>query len=110
MNMQINCAERTLEFGSVGVVITITNPVVDESGENYVCTASVVGGGSDDRHDIFGVDSLQCLVLALRHLSSRLYGSEMYKSGHLLWEAGMDKSDLGLPTHLQMGGYEEEYI
>jgi hypothetical protein len=35
------------------------------------------------RRTLFGVSSLQALMLALKSLSSNLYGSEVYRSGQL---------------------------
>jgi hypothetical protein len=49
------------------------------------------------RRTLYGVSSLQALVLALKSLSSNLYGSEAYRSGQLGLH-GEFGSDLTIPA------------
>ncbi len=64
----------------MGVRLYGPEPVTDSS--DWACTFEI-----DEplalRRTLHGVSSLQALALALKSLSSNLYGSEVYRSGQL---------------------------
>lgn len=64
----------------MGVRLYAPEPVPDSS--DWGCTFEI-----DEplalRRTLYGVSSLQALVLALKSLSSNLYGSDAYRSGQL---------------------------
>jgi hypothetical protein len=64
----------------MGIRLYVPEPVADSG--DWACTFEI-----DEplalRRTLYGVSSLQALVLALKSLSSNLYGSEVYRSGQL---------------------------
>jgi hypothetical protein len=84
--------------GEQMVQILIGKPERLPDHDDWYCSHQIVGIGSGEVKRIWGVDSVQALVLSLQMVGAQLYCSAEYAAGRLSWECGAVKGDLGLPV------------
>ena len=92
--MQDVVADRTLEVSNGGILGTATVRLgrPRQSGDDeWACPVQILGLDDDEVRDVYGVDSLQALVLALQMVRARV---TTQPSGVQVTWMGMD--DLGL--------------
>jgi hypothetical protein len=81
-------AERRLEIrkdGQERVAVPICIFAPTQSGSAWSCRYEIEWPDSKWAMDIFGIDAVQALELALRGIGSELYSSEFHKRGELIW-------------------------
>jgi hypothetical protein len=87
------------------VKVSVSPPVkLDTPDDHWRCSYTIEGIGDGKRREAFGVDGIQALLLALTQVSTTLYTSPEYMSGHLVWKNGKG-SDLGLPIAIAVREY-----
>lgn len=90
-------AERTLKFRDpakdVPIAVKIHQPVLMD--QDWACTYEICWPNRIRKADIYGVDSMQALILALYAVGSDIYSSDEHKSGNLRW--GDSESGYGFP-------------
>src|SRR5262245_16418492 len=79
---------RTLKIDAVGhqaeVPVKLYLPV--NLGDHWQCEYEIGWPDSARRRKVYGIDSVQCLLLALNKVGADIYTSEAHKSGKLIWE------------------------
>ena len=94
--MEIAAAEFDLSYTAVKMSARLFAPTWNAEDGMWSCVFEV-----DDpiglKREIFGVSSLQALVLAIKTLSAYLYGSDLYKRGELGIH-GKFGGDLSIPA------------
>jgi hypothetical protein len=86
-------AERRLELkDSATVIVRFFRPEPREV--DYRCGYQISWPDRERRFDIYGIDAVQALILAMQAAHAELLSSAEGKSGLLLW---LGEPDLGLP-------------
>jgi hypothetical protein len=92
-------AIRKLDLSSgKKVTVVIGKPRKFRTGIDYYCPYQIRGIGDGLVRYAGGIDPVQALQLTLMQIGAHLYASEEAKAGHLSWEAGSTKGDLGFPV------------
>ncbi|WP_374990368.1 DUF6968 family protein [Sphingosinicella sp. LHD-64] len=93
-------ASRSLRSkDGVRINVYISEPYLhDESNEEYWCKYVIDWGSERKVRYAIGIDSVQSLCLAMKKIGTDLYTSELYRSGSLVWDGGMQERDLGFPV------------
>ena len=79
------------------VVLYVEQPKKGRSENEFSCVIGIEGRGISKSTVIYGIDPMQALILAIRHLSG--FVERVSKSIHprrLSWELGEDENDFGL--------------
>jgi hypothetical protein len=76
--------------------LRIYGPLPDKD-TTWVCSVQLSRPFDIDR-DVYGAGSLQALVLAMKHLSSMLYGTPAWREGKLRAFGAESSGYLGLPA------------
>jgi hypothetical protein len=88
-------AERTLDLSPRGnVIVRIGKPRKTRGFNDYFCPFEIRGLSQHWLSYIVGLDSMQSLELALKHIGALLYMSDEAKAGRLGW---VGDNDLGFP-------------
>lgn len=65
------------------IPVQIFMPVQDDI--DWSCAFSIGWPSHISERDVFGIDAIQSLELALRMIGTELYASEYHKAGRLMW-------------------------
>lgn len=85
-----------LSYSDEKVRARIYEPVLEPDGSTWTSVIEI-GAPFSCRHWACGASSLQALILAMKHLSIRLYAVDGYRERKLGWK-GQFGGDLGLPA------------
>src|SRR5882724_5527810 len=98
MNQRVVVAAATLEIADSpkSMKVTLYKPIWSNENNAWGCQFEVTAPLNVSRI-IYGVDSIQALVLALKVLSSYLYGSDLYRAKRI-GVAGEFGGNLGIPA------------
>jgi hypothetical protein len=92
--------ERRLELRGGGeVIVRFFHPEPREV--DYGCCYQIIWPDRGRRFQIYGIDAVQALVLAMQVAHAELLSSPESKDGRLLW---LGDRDLGLPSSGQARG------
>jgi len=79
------------------VMLYIDGPCESDRNNEFYCKIGLEGKGVQATDVIFGIDSMQALILAMRHLNGFvLRVSKSIDPNYLSWELGADENDFGL--------------
>lgn len=98
--MEIVCQRMLDAVGSEGeelaIQVSIFQPLKDEvEGGDWSCTYEISGAGATLSHAMYGVDSMQALLLALKTVRGHLESLGRSKGWRISW-LGME--NLGIST------------
>jgi len=79
---EIAAVELDLSYTAEKVSVRLFAPEWDEELGTWSCRFEISEPINDERK-IYGVSSLQALILGAKTLSAYLYGSDLYKNGEL---------------------------
>ena len=82
-------ATRELTFQTergeeVSVPVSLFSPVRND--KDWGCPYSIEWPNGIEKETVYGVDSVQALILAIQRIGNSLYGSDYHKTGRLRWE------------------------
>jgi hypothetical protein len=94
-------AERQVQVGDHAPrengFVRVFSPVSQREGREWSCDVHLSWPGYEVRHSIFGIDSYQALILAMRHAATLIQISDAFKTNRLyLFDAESPLSDLEL--------------
>lgn len=79
------------------VVLYVDIPRESDRNNEFYCKIGLDGDGVQASEMIFGIDAMQALILAMRHLNAFvLRVSKSMHPNHLSWELGAEEGDFGL--------------
>lgn len=81
------------------VPVKIYHPV--DLGDHWQCEYEIGWPDNARRRKIFGIDSIQSLLIALQTIGIELYTSEAHKSGNLMWLELGDGYGFPLPAGMR---------
>jgi hypothetical protein len=79
---EIAAVELDLSYTAAKVGVRLFAPEWDEEQKTWSCRFEI-GEPINVEREIYGVSSLQALLLGAKTLSAYLYGSDLYKNGEL---------------------------
>ena len=90
--------ERELSTSLGGkVTLYIELPLRSDRNDEFYCKIGLEGGGVQKNAVIFGIDAMQALILAMRHLNGLVVSvSKSMHPNRLVWELGAECDDFGL--------------
>jgi len=80
--MVIAETEFDLSYTADKMMVRLYSPEYQQDGDAWICRFEI-GKPLSVSRGIHGESSLQAIALALKAISSNLYGSELYKAGQL---------------------------
>lgn len=100
--MTVNWKRRLTHINDPQAVVEISIGPLERDSANgdFICHWHIEGLSRPRSGQVFGVDEIQAVLLAMKMLQQRMEDTEEFIAGIVYWAGGMDKSDLGLPlTH-----------
>jgi hypothetical protein len=80
-------AERIVQIGDRAPrengFVRVYSPVSQGQGREWSCDVHLSWSGEEVRHSIFGIDSYQALILAMRHAVTLIQISDAFKTNRL---------------------------